>query len=184
MQAFSASDFERFARRAEDDIDDEVRRLAEAADRYARERSVAGEKEAERWLQRARERMTVRLREREARERKRIGEALEARRSAFREERIAALARRFRTVLEKAFGRLAACFVRWVQARYGSGAFTLPPALAEEVDRQRFEVHESGEERVVFRQGNLTIDYSVERILEEFEPRIALRVGEAMPWRK
>ena len=89
--------------------------------------------------------------------------------SAFIKERRSALSTALKTRLEEIFTSLAECFISTIIQKYESGTFTMPQRFISFVSKERFVLIPSQKEEIIFTSGNLFIEYSVERILEELE---------------
>jgi len=89
--------------------------------------------------------------------------------SAFIKERRSALRSALKTRIEEIFSSLAECFISTVIQKYESGTFTMPQRFIPFVSKEGFVLIPSQKEEIIFTSGNLFIEYSVERILEELE---------------
>lgn len=130
----------------------------------------------ERWLENAREAWEREYRAQEHRGLQAIRESVNKKWSAFREEQTSLLKERLAEALEKVFPLLAECFILRISEQYRSGTFMLPARFASLVKEASFEVKISEKNEVVFMRGNLYIEYSVERIIEELEEALLERM--------
>ena len=93
--------------------------------------------------------------------------------SAFKKERKNRLETALKTRLQEEFPSLAACFIAWVSRNYKTGIFTMHHSFTALAESEQFDIRECEKEQVIFASGNLYIEYSVERIIEELGDEIA-----------
>ncbi len=101
-----------------------------------------------------------------------IADEIDKKWAEFRREKMSLLEERLRQRLTELFPVLAKCFIAKLSKKYDTGTFVLPDRYASLVKKEGFEVKISRKERVVFRKGNLYIEYSVERIMVELGDEI------------
>lgn len=94
--------------------------------------------------------------------------------STFIKERRSALTTALRTRLEEIFPSLAECFISTVIQKYDSGTFTMPERYSVSGLKEGYVLIDSEKDEIIFRSGNLYIEYSVERIFEELEEELTL----------
>jgi primosomal protein N' len=179
----SVSDFERFALKSKKRIAAKVKKTEEDASAYALQKEEAAQQEIEHWLRQSRAEWKQALSAKRKRGEKAISDEVKRGWSAYAKEHKTALEAALKVRLSAEFPALAACFIAWVSKKYETGVFTMPRAYAGSVKSEFFEVIECEDEQIVFTSGNLYIEYSVERIIEELADDIAscMRFGEA-PW--
>ncbi len=172
MPISSVSDFERFARKCRKNIDEKVQKRETDAAAYVLDKEKATLNTIEAWRALSTAEWQQALQARRQQGERRIADAVDRQWSAFKKERKKELKAALRRRLQEAFPALAACFVNWVEGRYESGVFTMPKAYRSLVKGDGFEVQECNEEQLIFANGNLYIEYSVERILDELGEEI------------
>jgi hypothetical protein len=181
----SVSDFERFAQTLNRAIASDVKERGEKAVSYARQKEREARQEAEQWREESQEEWKEERRLHERIGRREIAEEVGRRWSAFRQAREAALKTALTEKLEAIFPELAECFITWVSDNYSGGRFMMPNAYHRLVTSPLFELKICEEEQVVFEKGNLSIEYSVRRIIEELGDEIALQMHfEDNVWQK
>ena len=173
MQISSVSDFERFALKSEKSIAAKVKKSEESASEYALQKSEATLRETELWRELSAAEWKQELYARQQQGERAVADEVNRQWSTFKKERKTALKAALRLRLQKEFPALAECFTLWVSRNYKTGTLTMPKAFTASVDRKQFEVRECEEEQVVFASGNLYIEYSVERIIDELGDEIA-----------
>lgn len=176
MPVSSVSDFERFARNINSRVGTAVTKIEAEALTYARQKEEGALREAARWAEQSQTQWKAELRMREERGGRAITEEMERQWYGFRRERESALKKRLEVRLKAIFPELAECFVAWVSRNYASGSFSVPKAYAALVERPRFALSECEKEQLLFVKGNLHIEYSVARIIEELGDEIALQM--------
>ena len=172
MPKSSVSDFELFALKVEKHIAVKVKKSEEGDIAYCLQKEEEALKETETWLRQKHAEWKLELSMREQQERKVIAGEIDRKWSVFKKEFEAAAKKALKKQLEKEFPSLVECFVVWASKHYKTGTFTLSEAYSVWVDRERFEVQISQEEKIIFRSDNLYIEYSVERMIEELKEEI------------
>ncbi|MGB6018646.1 MAG: hypothetical protein WBF77_03525 [Sulfurimonadaceae bacterium] len=172
MQISSVSDFERFALKTKKSIATKVKRAEDDASLYALQKEEAALREIELWRELSRKEWKQELYAREQQGERAVADEVNRQWSAFKKERKTALKEALKARLQQEFPAMAACFVAWVSHNYETGTFTMAKAFMASVDREQFDLRECEEEQVVFASGNLYIEYSVERIIEELGDEI------------
>ncbi len=172
MPISSVSDFERFAAKSRQSIVTKIKRAEAEASLYAlrKEKETAGS--LERWCKQSHAQWKQELYIREQQGERVIADEVNSVWSAFKKERTNRLKEALKLRLEQEFEVLATCFVSWVSQRYETGTFTLPKVLMPSVDQAKFAIHEGEKQQVLFVSGNLYIEYSVTRILDELGDEI------------
>jgi hypothetical protein len=179
----SVSDFERFALKSKKRIAAKVKKTEDDASAYALQKEAEAQLEIENWLQRSRTEWKQALSARQKRGEKAISDEVKRGWSVYTKERKTALEAALKVRLDEAFPTLAACFIEWVSRNYETGVFTMPRAYAPSVNRAMFDLLECENEQIVFTSGNLYIEYSVERIIEELaDDIVSCMCFEEAPW--
>lgn len=185
MQVSSVSDFERFAQTLRKAIAADVKERGEKAASYARQKEAESQQLTKQWREASDREWQQELRLRQRIGRREIAEEVRRQWSAFRQARELALKTTLRKELRVIFPELAQCFIAWVSDNYNGGRFTVPKAYRHLVKSSLFEVMTCEEEEVVFEKGNLYIEYSVQRIIEELGDEIAFQMHvEDIEWQK
>ncbi len=183
MPISSVSDFERYALKSKKRIAAKVKKSEDEASAYALEKEKEAQQETERWLQQSRSEWKRELSARQKQGKRGVSDEVKRQWSAYKKERKQALESALRVRLAEAFPALAECFIDWVSQNYETGVLIMPKAYAASVKTERFDLHESKKEQVVFTSGNLYIEYSVERIIEELGDDIVSSMHfEEGPW--
>lgn len=183
MPVSSVSDFERFALKVKKHIADKINESEKDASFYALRKEEKSAQETEKWLQQARSEWKHELNAREQQEHRAISDEVNREWSTFRKEREMELREAIKEQLGQSFPLLAECFIAWVLQNYETGRLTLPKAYSVHIDTERFNVHTCEEKQVIFESGNLYIEYSVERIIEELNDEITASMHfEEDPW--
>lgn len=172
MQISSVSDFERFAVKTQKSIATKVKRAEDDAALYALQKEEETLRKIQGWRELSRTEWEQELYAREQQGERAVSDEVNRQWSAFKKERKTALKAAFKVRLEEVFADLATCFVAWVSGNYKRGTFTMAEAFIPLVNRERFDIRECEKEQVVFESGNLYIEYSVERIIEELGDEI------------
>lgn len=185
MQVSSVSDFERFAQTIQEVIAAGVKERKDKAASYVRQKEAQAQQQTEQWREESDREWQQELRLLERIGRREITEEISRQWSAFRQSRESALKKALTEELNANFPELAECFINWVSKSYNGGRLTVPKAYRYLVKTPLFEVMTSEEEKVVFEKGNLYIEYSVQRIIEELGDEIALQMHvEDNAWQK
>jgi len=153
-----------------------VKERKEKAASYVRQKEAEARQQREQWREESDREWQQELRLHERIGRREISEEISRQWSAFRQARESALKRALTEELNAIFSELAECFINWVSQSYSGGRFTVPKAYRHLIKRPLFEVMTCEEEQVVFEKGNLYIEYSVQRIIEELGDEIALQM--------
>jgi len=93
--------------------------------------------------------------------------------STFIKERRSALRTALKTRLEEIFPSLAECFISTIIQKYDSGTFIMPERYSVSGLKEGYTLIDSQKDEIIFRSGNLYIEYSVERILEELKDELS-----------
>jgi len=169
----SVSDVERFAQQSRDNIAKKVQQRETDAAAYVLQKEKETLKTIEAWRALSTAEWQQELRARRQQGERRAADEVDRQWSAFKQERNQELTAALKSRLTEAFPALAACFVEWVAGRYEGGVFTMPKTYWSLVEDVRFELHACDKEQLIFASGNLYIEYSVERIIDELGEEIA-----------
>jgi len=172
----SVSDFERFALKTEQSIATKVKRSEESAALYALQKEASTLQESVRWRELSAAEWKQELYARKQQGERTVADEVNRQWSAFKTERKRALKAALKARLQEEFPALATCFIAWVSRNYKRGKFTMHPSFMEAVESELFEVDVCEQEQVIFASGNLYIEYSVERIIEELGNEIAVKM--------
>ena len=149
-----------------------VQQLEAQSQEYLHAKERESEQNAEAWLDNAH----ARWKHEYAAERKEgyntITEETNKAWAAFKQTNMLLLEERLAEKLKEDFPVLAACFIAELSAKHETGTFVLPERYASLVNGENFNVEISQQEAVVFRKGNLYIEYSIERIMVELGEEI------------
>lgn len=169
MPKYSVSDFELFALKVKEHIAAKVKKSEEESLAYRLQKREENIQEAENWLKQKRTEWKLELAAREQQERRAIAEEMDQKWSLFRKEAESAVKESLEKRLKEEFPVLAKCFILKISKQYQKGVFIMPEVYSEFVDRERFDLKICQEEEIIFKQDNLYIEYSVERIIEELK---------------
>ena len=172
MPVSSVSDFEHFAQKVKKQIGIKVRRIEEETSAYLHAKENEAEHKINSWMKHARFEWDQERYAQEQQSRISIAEEVNRQWSEFKKERRSALRSALKVRLEEIFPALAECFVSHVSQQYETGTFTLPEVYMSSVTKEGFVLHSCETEEIVFISGNLYIEYSVERIIEELDDEI------------
>jgi len=169
LQVSSAYDFEHFAEKIEKLTSIAVNEIEKETADYLLQRENETKESIVLWLKQAQDAW-----DQEKDSQKKVnGHSVEAQMnaewSAFIKERRSTLSTALKSGLEEIFPSLAECFISTIIQKYESGTFTMPQRFITLVSKEGFILIPSQKEEIIFTSGNLFIEYSVERILEELE---------------
>ena len=173
MQVSSASDFELFAQKVKEHtilsikkIEDEVSMYVTKSEKIAlQELQIHSLETTALWEQ---EYKAI-----EQQEYKNIDDDISRQWNVFKQKRENTLYRELKEELNKIFPKLAKSFIFCIANRYDTGIFILPKAYITLVEIEKFNLHTNKDNKLIFKSGNLYIEYSVERIMEELHNDIA-----------
>jgi len=179
----SVSDFERFALKVEEHIAARVKKSEEERSAHRLQKKERSLRETEKCMQQKRSDWKLELTARERQDRRAIADEAAQQWSAFKKESEVAVKEGLKIRLEKEFPSLVECFVKWASQEYEKGIFIMPAVYHALVNRERFELQASQKNTIIFRNNNLYIEYSVERIMEELKSEMtAMMHFEEDPW--
>ena len=173
MQISSVSDFERFSLKVNNNIAAKVKKSEENASLYVLQKEDSTVRELQEWRELSTAEWKQELFAREQQGERAIADEVNRQWSVFKKERKKALETALKTRLQEEFPSLAACFIAWVSRNYKTGTLTMHHSFTSLAENRQFDIHECEKEQVIFASGNLYIEYSVERIIEELGDEIA-----------
>ena len=169
MQVSSAYDFEHFAEKIEKLTSNTIDEIERETANYLIQRENETKESIALWLKQAQDKWDQEKDSQKKVNSHSIEAQMNAEWSAFIIERRSTLSTALKTRLEVIFSSLAECFISTIIQKYESGTFTMPQRFMTFVSKEGFIFMPSKKEKIIFTSGNLFIEYSVERILEELE---------------
>ena len=174
MQVSSVSDFEHFAQKFREHIAYKIKSLEDETSAYVLKKENETTQTQERWLEDARYQWDKEYHDLERQHQNTIEEEMNKEWSKYIKEYETALRSLLQKELKEAFPKLAECFLSKISKLYETGVFTMPEAYMPLVKKEGLSLQKSAEEKVIFTSGNLYIEYSLERIMEELDEEIIL----------
>lgn len=174
MPVSSVSDFEHFAQKVKKQIAIKVKSVEEETSDYLLQTENEVMHKIDSWLKHAQTQWDQERYAQEQQSRNSITEEVNRQWSEFKKERKSALRSALKIRLEEVFPALAECFVSQISQKYQTGTFMMPEAYMSFVTTEEFILDSCKKEQIVFTSGNLYIEYSVERIIEELDDEINL----------
>ena len=168
MQAYWESGFERFSEKLKENINNKINKSKSETSSFVNQRKQKAVHDTNSWLQNVREEWIYELNAKERQAHNVIEQNVKQELSNFRNEHEAVLTNAFKKRLEDDFPTLAECFIKWVLKNYQSGMFWVPISYQKFIDSERYDVETIERNQIVFSNENLYIEYSVERIIEEY----------------
>lgn len=172
MPVSSVSDFERFSVKVQKSISNKVKKIEEDSSSYAIKEEKKALLETKVWQQQVRSEWKHELNAMERQGQSDIADEVKQALSIFRKNHEMALKKALEERLEQSYPLLVECFISWVVKNYETGIFTLPKIYEQFIDKEKFDVHITEGKEVIFSNGNLYIEYSVKRIIEELNDDI------------
>lgn len=176
MPVSSVSDFEHFSEKVKKQIGLKVKSVEEETSDYLLQTENEVMHKIDSWLKHAQTQWDQERYAQEQQSRNSIEEEMNRQWSEFKKERKSALRSALKMRLEEIFPTLAECFVSQISQWYQVGTFTMPEAYMSFVTKEEFLLRMCEKEEIVFTSGNLYIEYSVERIMEELSDEIDLHM--------
>lgn len=174
MPVSSVSDFEHFAQKVKKQISIKVKKVEKETSDYLLKTENDAEHKISNWLKHAQTQWDQECYVRKQQSRNSITEEVNRQWSEFKKERRSALRSALKIRLEEVFPALAECFVSQISQKYQTGTFTMPKAYISFIITEGFVFESCKKEQIIFTSGNLYIEYSVERIIEELDDEITL----------
>ncbi|WP_415406165.1 hypothetical protein ACLHDG_10390 [Sulfurovum sp. CS9] len=176
MPVSSVSDFEHFAEKVKKQISTKVRRVEVETSDYLLAKENEAEHKINSWTKHAHFEWDQERYAQEQRSHNSIEEEVNRKWSEFKKERKSALRSALKIRLYQIFPTLAECFISQISQKYQTGTLTMPEAYMSFVTKEGFLLHMCEKEQIIFTSGNLYIEYSVERIIEELTDEIDSRM--------
>jgi len=170
----SVSDFEHFSEKVKKQIGIKVKSVEEETSDYLIQTENEAVHKINSWSKHAQTQWDQERYAQKQQSRNSITEEVNRQWSEFKKKRKLALRSVLKVRLEEVFPTLAECFVSQISQKYQTGTFTMPEAYRSLVKAEGFVLHSCKKEQIVFTSGNLYIEYSVERIIEELDDEINL----------
>jgi len=174
----SVSDFEHFAQKVKKQIEIKIKRVEEETSDYLHAKENETDHKINSWMKHAQNEWDQERYAQEQQSRNRITEEVNRQWSEFKKERKLTLNSVLKERLDQIFPSLVECFVLQLLQKYQTGTFTMPKAYMPLVTKEGFLLHLCKKEQIIFTRGNLYIEYSVERIIEELDDEITLHFKE------
>jgi len=172
----SVSDFEYFAKKVKKQISIKVEKLKVETSDYLRIKEHESEQKTDSWSKHARIQWDQECYAKEQQSRITIENEANREWFKFKKKRELALRSLLKMRLEEIFPVLAECFISKISQEYETGIFTMPEAYIPSVKKEGFLLQTGEKEEIIFTSGNLYIEYSVERIMEELDDEIVSRM--------
>ncbi len=172
MPISSVSDFEHFAQKIEKSIATKVKAKEADASAYVLQKQKDTLTEIKQWKERSVKKWNEELNALEKREEQALLNDIKQQWSVFKKDHETAFRQTFKEALEDAFEALAKCFITWISRNYTTGTFTMAKKYTALIENTQFDIQESSQDQIIFESGNLYIEYSVERIMDELGDEI------------
>ncbi len=176
MPVSSVSSFEHFALKVKAHVKSRLKEIEEESHAYISAKEKETESRIAHWLENAYAEWEQEYHQTEQHGYNTIRETANKKWSRFKEEQMHLLKERLTERLEAVFPEFAVCFIDKISEQYSSGTFILPSRYASLVNDAQFALEISEKDEVIFIKGNLYIEYSVGRIIEELEEEIISRM--------
>ena len=173
MQISLESDFERFAQKIKEHTNTNIQKRHNEAEAYALEKRERAVKEVDAWLEQEQFAWKKEYQERKEQGFAEIKNNLNKQWNSFVHEREKELREQLRQKIEEIFPSLAESFIIEVSRRYDKGTFLLPKRYVSLIKEKAFISIENQQEHIIFKNENLYIEYSVERIMDELDNEIS-----------
>ena len=173
MQVSSESDFELFSKKVKERTTTTIKNIEDRASLYVEKLEKKATQEIKQYSQEVRLQWEIEYHARERQEYKSIDNEINKKWNDFKREREKKLYEELRQRLEEIFPTLVHSFIACVSHKYEIGTLILPKPYIKTVEIEKFILQESEDERIVFKNSNLYIEYSIERIMEEIHNDIA-----------
>jgi len=174
LRVSSVSDFEHFAQKVKKQIGFKVKSVEEETSDYLLQTENEVMHKIDSWLKYAQTQWDQERYAQEQQSRNSITEEVNRQWSEFKKEHKSTLRSALKIRLKEVFPALAECFVSQISQKYQIGTFTMPKAYMSLVKKEGFFLHTDEKEQIIFTSGNLYIEYSIERIIEELDDEINL----------
>lgn len=175
----SVSDFEYFAQKIKKQISINVKKIETEKSAYLLQKKHETAHNIDVWLKQEEVKWDQAHNAQKQQSRNLVQGEMNAEWSTFKKERRSALRSALKRRLEEIFPSLAECFISTVVQKYQKGIFSMSERYFPLVETERFVLKISKKEEIIFTSGNLFIEYSIERIMEELDDDITLGMEEA-----
>ena len=173
MQVSSESDFELFSKKVKEHTSSTIKNIEDETSVYVTKSQERATQELKEYSQELQSEWEVEYHEREQQEYKNIDNEINKKWNDFKQEREKKLYEELRQRLDEIFPTLAQSFIVCVSNKYETGTLILPNRYVGLVEIEKFTLQESKDEGIIFKNKNLYIEYSIERIMEELHNDIA-----------
>lgn len=173
MQVSSESDFDLFSKKVKEHTSTAIKKIEDESSAYLIKSEKKALDDIEKYIQQARLEWEEEYSEREKQEYKNIQSDINIEWNAFKRERENSLYKKLKKELEKIFPSLVESFIVCISGKYEAGTLIIPKPFMGLIKMEKFDLHESEDERIIFKKENLYIEYSIERIMEELHNDIA-----------
>lgn len=185
MQLSSVSDFDIFSKRLKEHISTTVKEDERKASEYVLESKKNAMEDIEKYSISANLEWKREYKERQSQELKNIKSTISREWNSFKQERQNILYIKLRESLKEIFPTLAKSFIDCISTKYDNGTFIFAKPYFEFLKTEKFDLLESNNEKIIFKNENLYIEYSVERIMEELRNDITLSMNfEEYQWQE
>lgn len=173
MQVSSASDFDLFSQKVKEHTSSLIKKIEDEASIYVKKSEKMALQELKIDSLETTALWEHEYKAIERQEYKNIENDINMQWNAFKQERENTLYIQLKQELYKIFSKLAKSFILCVSNRYETGTFIIPKSYMTLVKGEKFKLHTNEDNKIIFKNGNLYIEYSVERIMEELHNDIA-----------
>lgn len=185
MQASSAYDFEHFTDKIKKQNAITLKEIERETAEYVFQKEHETAHSIALWLEQAQDTWDKERNTQYKVNRHRVESQTDEEWSAFLRERRSVLRATLKIQLKENFSSFSECFISTIVQKYDSGSFSMPQRFISLVKNESFIMHSSEKEEIIFTSGNLFIEYSVERILEELEDELTAHLHmEVKKWQK
>ena len=172
MQVSWVSDFERFSLKVKKNINNKTEKSTKDTSSYVLQKKEKALQERSSWLEKVRSEWNYEIKAKERLGQSDIAEEVKQQWSIFRKDKEVELTKAFKELLEENYPFFVECFIDWISKNYETGNFTLPKIYEKFIDKESYDIDISEMQQIIFSNDNLYIEYSVERIIEEFHDDI------------
>ncbi|PHR57899.1 MAG: hypothetical protein COA44_05380 [Arcobacter sp.] len=177
MQISLASDFDRFSQKIKSHINIDIKKKTDEALAYALEKKHKTSQEVDLYLQNEQHAWEKEYQEQEKQAYRQIKNDMSKQWSDFKKEREKVLRVQIQEKIEEIFPSLAESFISWVCKNYTQGTFHLPKAYISLINTDQFHLSENNQDGIIFKDKNLYIEYSIERIMDELNEEISSAIN-------
>ena len=175
----SVSDFEHFAQKIKKQISINVKKIETERSDYLLQKTHETVHNIDAWLKQEKVKWDQARYAQKQQSRNLLEGEMNAEWSTFKKERRSVLRSALKRGLEEIFPSLVESFISTIVQKYQKGIFSMPEKYFPLVETEGFVLHVSEKEEIIFTSGNLFIEYSLERIMEELDDDITLGMEQA-----